>query len=94
MNLVSCLAAADCASGVVGNIDISTHTCTIIYHQKDPDDTDVLEVTFPKNGLLFFKNTSPHNRRQYFLSNEFSQPFGRSSLCVWQSYKLQHCETL
>ena len=94
MSLISHLAAADCASDVAENINISTHTCTIIYHQQDPDDTDVLEVTFPKNGSLFFKNTSPHNRTQYFLSNESSQPFGRSSLCVWQSYKLQHCETL
>ena len=55
MNLVSRLAAADCTSGVAGNIDISKHTCTIIYHQQDPDNMDVLEVTFPKNGSLFFK---------------------------------------
>ena len=94
MNLVSRLAAADCASGVAGNIDISKHTCTIIYHQQDPDKMDVLEVIFPKNGSLFFKNTSPYSRTQYFLSNEPSQPFGRSSLCAWQSSKLQHCETL
>ena len=53
MNLVSHLAAADCAFGVPGNIDVSKHTCTIIYHQQDPDNTDVLEVTFPKNGSLF-----------------------------------------
>ena len=94
MNLVSRLAAADCASGVAGNTDISEHTCTIIYHQQDPDNTDVLEVIFQKNGSLFFKNTSPYSRTPYFLSNEPSQPFGRSSLCVWQSSKLQHCETL
>ena len=91
MNLVSRLAAADCASGVAENTDISEHTCTIIYHQQDPDDMDVI---FPKNGSLFFKNTSSYSRTQYFLSNEPSQPFGRSSLCVWQSYKkIQHCET-
>ena len=36
MNLVSGLAAADCTSGVAGNIEISKHTCTIIYHQQDP----------------------------------------------------------
>ena len=94
MNLVSRLAAADCASGVAGNTDISEHTCTIIYHQQDPDNMDVLEVIFPKNGSLFFKNTSPYSRTQYFLSNEPSQPFGRCSLCAWQSSKLQHCETL
>ena len=94
MNLVSRLAAADCASGVAGNIDISEHTCTIIYHQQDPDNMDVLEVIFPKNGSLFFKNTSSYSRTQYFLSNEPSQPFGRSSLCAWQSSKLQHCEPL
>ena len=94
MNLVSRLAAADCASGVAGNIDISEHTCTIIYHPQDPDNMDVLEVTFPKNGSLFFKHTSPYIRTQYFLSNEPSQPFGRSILCAWQSSKLQHCETL
>ena len=94
MNLVSRLAAADCASGVAGNTDISEHTCTIIYHQQDPDNMDVLEVIFPKNGSLFFKNTSPYSRTQYFLSDEPSQPFGRSSLCAWQSSKLQHCETL
>ena len=94
MNLVSHLAAADCASGIAGNIDISKQTCTIIYHQQDPDNMDVLEVSFLKNGSLFFKNTSPHDRREYFLSNESSQPFGRSSLCVWQSYKLQLSKTL
>ena len=93
MNLVSHLAAADCAFGVAGNIEINQHTCTIIYHQ-DPDDMDKLEVTFPQNGSLFFKNTSRPNRRQYVLSNEPSQPFGRSSWCVWQSYKLQHWKTL
>ena len=59
MNLVSRLAAADCAFCVAGNIDITKHTSTIIYHQQDPDSMDVLEVIFPKNGLLFFKNTSP-----------------------------------
>ena len=94
MNLVSRFPAADCAFGVAGNIDISKHTCTIIYHQQDPDSMDVLEVIFPQNGSLFFKNTSPYSRTQYFLSNEPSQPFGRSSLCAWQSSKLQHCETL
>ena len=93
MNLVGRLAAADCASGVVGNTDISEHSCTIIYHQKDPDNMDVLEVIFPKYGSLFFKNTSLYIKTQYFLSNEPSQPFGRSSLCAWQSSKLQHCET-
>ena len=65
-NLVSHLAAADCAFGVAGNIDVSKHTCTIIYHQQDPDNMDLLEVTFPKNGSLFFKNTSPYSRTQYF----------------------------
>ena len=94
MNLVSRLAAADCTSGVAANTDISGHTCTIIYHQQDPDNMDVLEVIFPKNGSLFFNNTSPYSRTQYFLSDEPSQPFGRSSLCAWQSSKLQHCETL
>ena len=94
MNLVSRLAAAVCASGVAGNTDINEHTCTIIYHQQDPDNTDVLEVIFSKKGSLFFKNTSPYSRTQYFLSKELSQPFGRSSLSAWQSSKLQHCETL
>ena len=55
MNLVSRLAAADCASGVAGNTDISEHTCTIIYHQQDPDNMDVLEVIFPKNRLVIFQ---------------------------------------
>ena len=101
MNLVSHLAAAECAFGVAGNIDVSKHTCTIIYHQQDPDNMDVLEVTFPKNGSLFFKNTSPYSKTQYFLSNEQyflsnepSQAFGRTSLCAWKSSKLKHCETL
>ena len=66
MNLVSRLAAADCASDVAGNTDIREHTCTIIYHQQDPDNMDVLEVIFPKKGSLFFKNTSPYSRTQYF----------------------------
>ena len=55
MNLVSRLAAADCASGVPGNTDISEHTCTIIYHQQDPDNMDVLEVIFPKKRLVIFQ---------------------------------------
>ena len=42
INLVSYLDAADCAPGVAENIDISKHTCTIIYHQQDPDNMDVL----------------------------------------------------
>ena len=50
MNLVSRLAAADCASGVARNIYISEHTCTMIYHHKDPDSMDVLEVIFPKKA--------------------------------------------
>ena len=62
MNLVSHLAAADCASGVAGNIDFRKHTSTITYHQEDPDNKDVWEVTFRKNGSLFFTNTSPYNR--------------------------------
>ena len=62
MNIVSRLAAADCASGVAGNTDLSEHTCTIIYHQQDPDNMDVLEVILPKNGSLFFKNTSPRSK--------------------------------
>ena len=70
MNIVSHLAAADCTSGLAGNIEISKHTCTIIYHQQHPDNMDVLEVIFPQNGSLFFKNTSPQSRRQYFLSYE------------------------
>ena len=40
-NLVSHSATADCASGVAGNIDISKHTLTIIYHQQDPDNMNV-----------------------------------------------------
>ena len=55
MNLVSRLAAADCASGVAGNIYISEHTCTMIYHHKDPDNMDVLEVIFPKKARYFSK---------------------------------------
>ena len=55
INLVSHLAAADCAFGVAGNTDISKHTCTIIYHQQDLDNMDVLEVPFSKNGSLFFQ---------------------------------------
>ena len=55
MNLVSRLAAADCVSGIAGNIDISEHTCTIIYHQQDPDNMDVLEVIFPPKRLVNFQ---------------------------------------
>ena len=60
MNPVSHLAAADCAFGVAGNTDIRKHTCTIIYHQQDPDNMDVLEVTFSKNGSLFFSKILHH----------------------------------
>ena len=52
MNLVSYLAAADCASGVAGIIELSKHTCTIIYHQQDPDNMDELEVIFPQKVRL------------------------------------------
>ena len=55
MNLVSYLAAADCAFCFAGNIDISKHTCTIIFHQQDPDKMDVLEIIFPKTALFFQK---------------------------------------
>ena len=55
MNLVSRLAAADCTSGVAGNTDISEHTCTIIYHQQDPDNMGVLEVIFPKKRHIIFQ---------------------------------------
>ena len=55
INLVSRLAAADCASGVAGNIDISKHTCTIIYHQQKPDNMDILEVIFPQKRLVNFQ---------------------------------------
>ena len=61
-NLVSRLAAADCAFGVAGNIDFSKHTSTIIYHQQDRDSMDIYEVIVPTNGSLFFKNTSPYSR--------------------------------
>ena len=56
MNLVSRLAVADCTSGVAGNIEISKHTCTSMYHQQNPDIMDVLEVIFKKNGSLFLIN--------------------------------------
>ena len=55
MNLVSRLAAADCASGVAGNIDISKRTCTIKYHQQDPDNMDVLESSSQKTARYFSK---------------------------------------
>ena len=55
MNLVSHLAAADCASGVAGNINVSKHTSTIINHQQDPDNMDVLDVTFLKTARYFTK---------------------------------------
>ena len=41
-NLVSHYAAADCASGVAWNIDISKHTYAIIYHQQNPDNMNEL----------------------------------------------------
>ena len=53
MNPVIHLAAADCASGVAKHIDISKHSCTIIYHQQDPDNMDVLEAIFPQTGHYF-----------------------------------------
>ena len=55
INLVSRLAAADCLYGVAGNTDISKYTCTIIYHQQDRDNMDVLEVIFPKTARYFSK---------------------------------------
>ena len=60
INLVSRLAAADCASGVAANTDISEHTCTIIYHQQDPDNMDVLEVIFPKKTARYFSKILHH----------------------------------
>ena len=55
MNLVSRLAAADCASGVAGNIDISKRTCTIIYHQQDLDNIDILKSSSQKTSRCFLK---------------------------------------
>ena len=55
MNLVSRLAAADCASGVAGNTDISEHTCTIIYHQQDPDNTEFIGSHLLKKRLVIFQ---------------------------------------
>ena len=57
MNLVSHLAAADCAPGVAGNIDIIKHTCTIIYHQQDTHNLHVMspesyEKIWKENFLL------------------------------------------
>ena len=66
MNLVSYLAAADFASGVRGNINISTYTSMIIYHQQDPHNMDALWIKFLKNGSSIFKNTSPENSRHYW----------------------------
>ena len=60
MNLVSRLAAADWPSGVAGNIDISEHTCTIIYHQQDPDNMDELEVIFSKKTARYFSKILHH----------------------------------
>ena len=42
MNLISHLAAAVCAFGFGGNIDISKQTCTILYHQQDPNNMNAL----------------------------------------------------
>ena len=61
MNLVSRLAVADCA----GNINISEHTCTILYHQQDHNKMDVLEVL----ARYFSKILQAYSRTQYFLSN-------------------------
>ena len=55
MNLVSRLAAADCAFGVAGNIDISEHACTIIYHQQDPDNIMYWKSFSPKTARYFSK---------------------------------------
>ena len=55
MNLVNCLAAADCASGVAGNIDICKRTCTIIYHQQDLDNIDILKSSSQKTARYFSK---------------------------------------
>ena len=54
MNLVSHL-AADRASDVAENINISKHTCTIIYHQQDQDDMDVWKSLSPKTARYFSK---------------------------------------
>ena len=55
MNLVSRLAAADCACGVAGNTDISEHTCTIIYQQQDLDNIDILKSSSQKTARYFSK---------------------------------------
>ena len=54
MNIVSHLAAADCASGVVGNMEISKHTWTIIYHQQDPDNMNSI-ASFSTTARYFKK---------------------------------------
>ena len=55
MNLVSRLAAADWASGVAGNIDISKRTCTIIYHKQDLNNIDILKSSSLKTARYFSK---------------------------------------
>ena len=58
MILVSHLAAADCASGVAGNIDISKHTCTIIYQNQNQNQNPLLTSLYTHNKYMAYVNSS------------------------------------
>ena len=66
MNLVSRLAAADCTSGIAGNIEISKHTCTIINHQQDPITWMYLKSSSKKTARYFSKIL--HHRVEHHIS--------------------------
>ena len=90
-------AAADCAYGVLGNIDIRMYSWTTMFTQPPNDNTSVKDI-LPKNGSLKVKNISSADRKQYCLSFDTPRPFSRVRLCIWRSwnidFKMYSCTTM
>ena len=77
-------AAADCAFGVLGNIDIRMYSWTTMLTQPPNDKTSIKDILW-KNGSLKVKNISSADRKQYCLSFDNPQPFSRGRLCIWRT---------
>ena len=85
-------AAADCAYGVLGNIDIRMYSCTTMSTQPPYDKTSVKDILW-KNGSLKVTNISSADRKRYCLSFDAPQPFSRGRLCISRSWK-QRCQVV
>ena len=90
-------AAADCAYGLLGNIDSRMYSWTTIFTQPPNDKTSVNDI-LPKKGSLKVKHISSADRKQHCLSFDTPQPFSRGRLCIWRSWnsdiRMYSCTTM